>query len=163
MIIDVFVDGSSKNNGKANCLAGYGAYFPQMEHLNISEKIDETSEKVSNNVGELLACIKAIEKVLEFIPDFRMIIIYSDSKLTIDSITEWCSGWEKNNWVKKDKKPVKNVELVKKLYKYYCTNNIKFIHARAHQAEPLNKMSSEHYVWHGNKMADLLAKKCIGL
>lgn len=159
MIIDVFVDGSSINNGMPNCRAGYGAYFPNAEYLNISEKIDETKEKVSNNVGELLACIKAIEKIQENLPDCRCIIIYTDSKLTIDSITEWCSGWEKNNWVKKDKKPVKNVELVKKLYTYYKTNNIRFNHVRSHQSEPPNKCSHNYYLWYGNKMADLLAKK----
>ena len=141
MIIDVFVDGSSINNGKKNCRAGYGAYFPQAEYLNISAKLDETSEKVSNNVGEIMACIKYIEKVQENIPDFRQIIIYSDSEYTINCITKWCSGWEKNNLVKKDKKPVKNLELIKKLYKYYCTNNIQFIHVRSHQSEPENTNS----------------------
>ena len=40
MIIEIFVDGSSSNNGKDNCEAGFGVYFPNAEQLNISKKID---------------------------------------------------------------------------------------------------------------------------
>jgi len=164
MIIEIFVDGSSTNNGKDNCKAGYGVYFPTDISLNISQKIDETKLKVSNNVGEIMACIHGIEVTNENNTDeLPKIIIYSDSEYTINSITKWCKGWKQNGWKKKDKSEIKNLILIKKLYELYSQQNIEFIHVRSHQKEPENKKTSEYFKWIGNNIADELAKSSIGL
>ncbi len=160
MIIDVFVDGSSINNGKRNCKAGYGVFFPQAEYLNISQKINEKEEKVSNNVAEIIACIRAIEISDETFHDLEKLRIFSDSEYTINCVTKWCETWKKNNWVKYDKKPIKNLDLIKKLYDYYLEYPIEFIHVRSHQTMPSTD-TKEYYYWYGNNAADLLAKKSI--
>ena len=155
--INVFVDGSSYNNGYENCVAGYGIYFPENNSLN--EAIQLTCENVSNNVAEIYACIKAIEKINNvFKEELGVIYIYCDSEYTINSITKWGPTWEKKGWVKADKKPIKNLELIKKLYGYYHTQTIKFIHVRSHQKKPENEASMDYYIWYGNEMADKLAK-----
>ena len=160
MIIDVFVDGSSINNGKRNCKAGYGVFFPQAEYLNISQKINEKEVKVSNNVAEIIACIRAIEISVETFHDLEKLRIFSDSEYTINCVTKWCETWKKNNWVKYDKKPIKNLDLIKKLYDYYLEYSIEFIHVRSHQTMPTTD-TKEYYDWYGNNAADLLAKKSI--
>ena len=160
MIIDVFVDGSSINNGKRNCKAGYGVFFPQAEYLNISLKINEKEVKVSNNVAEIIACIRAIEISNETFHDLEKLRIFSDSEYTINCVTKWCETWKKNNWVKYDKKPIKNLDLIKKLYNYYLEYPIEFIHVRSHQTMPTTD-TKEYYDWYGNNAADLLAKKSI--
>ena len=160
MIIDVFVDGSSINNGKRNCKAGYGVFFPQAEYLNISQKINEKDFKVSNNVAEIIACIRAIEISVETFHDLEKLRIFSDSEYTINCVTKWCETWKKNNWVKYDKKPIKNLDLIKKLYDYYLEYSIEFIHVRSHQTMPTTD-TKEYYDWYGNNAADLLAKKSI--
>ena len=127
MIVDIFVDGSSINNGKRNCKAGYGIFFPQAEYLNVSQKLDEKEIKVSNNVAEMMACIRAIEISRDTFHDLRQIRIISDSEYTINCVTKWCEKWKKDNWVKYDKKPIKNLDLIKKLYDYYLEYPIEFI------------------------------------
>ena len=160
MIVDIFVDGSSINNGKRNCKAGYGIFFPQAEYLNVSQKLDEKEIKVSNNVAEMMACIRAIEISRDTFHDLRQIRIFSDSEYTINCVTKWCEKWKKDNWVKYDKKPIKNLDLIKKLYDYYLEYPIEFIHVRSHQPMP-STYSEDYYYWHGNNAADLLAKKSI--
>ena len=80
----------------------------------------------TNNIMELIAVITSLEYVLEILNkeknynlllnnkknDKKMNIeIYADSSYVLKGITEWIE-----NWIKKDFKNVKNVELWKKLY-----------------------------------------------
>ena len=80
----------------------------------------------TNNIMELTAVIKALEYVLGILTkeknynlllnnkknDRKMDVeIYADSSYVLKGITEWIE-----NWIKKDFKNVKNVELWKKLY-----------------------------------------------
>ena len=80
----------------------------------------------TNNIMELTAVITALEYVLEILKkeknynlllnnkknDKKMNVeIYADSSYVLKGITEWIE-----NWIKKDFKNVKNVELWKKLY-----------------------------------------------
>ena len=80
----------------------------------------------TNNIMELTAVITALEYVLEILKkekNYNLLInnkkndkkmnveIYADSSYVLKGITEWIE-----NWIKKDFKNVKNVELWKKLY-----------------------------------------------
>lgn len=80
----------------------------------------------TNNIMELTAVITALEYVLEILTkeknyilllnnkknDRKMDVeIYVDSSYVLKGITEWIE-----NWIKKNFKNVKNVELWKKLY-----------------------------------------------
>ena len=80
----------------------------------------------TNNIMELTAVITALEYVLEILTkkkNYNLLLnnkkndrkidveIYADSSYVLKGITEWIE-----NWIKKDFKNVKNVELWKKLY-----------------------------------------------
>jgi ribonuclease HI len=161
-LYEVYTDGSAFNNGSKTKLqkGGIGIYFGENEN-NISEKL---YGKITNNIAELKACIKAITIIiskLEF-DNKSKIYIYSDSKYVIDSITKWCYSWEKNNWhrynnKKKKQEPIKNKDLIVELFNYYKKYNIKIIHVKAHGTEPLDKKSIEYKHYYGNKIADKLA------
>ena len=95
--IKVFTDGSTINNGKRVEIVsgGVGVYFGKNDARNISKKV--ISKKVTNNVCELIACILAIEQVInsEDTMDFVEVKIYSDSEYTINSVIKWADNWEK--------------------------------------------------------------------
>ena len=82
----------------------------------------------TNNIMELIAVITALEYVLEILnkeKNYNLLInnernnkkmnveIYADSSYVLKGITEWIE-----NWIKKDFKNVKNVELWKTLYSF---------------------------------------------
>ena len=80
----------------------------------------------TNNIMELTAVITSLEYVLEILnkeKNYNLLLnnkkndkkmnveIYADSSYVLKGITEWIE-----NWIKKDFKNVKNIELWKKLY-----------------------------------------------
>jgi ribonuclease HI len=173
----IYTDGACTNNNVNNNKnirkGGYGVFFgdnnnPKIE--NISAKLE--GPKITNQVAELTACIKAIEKLVENkiinathtnnivamqqIDPKGHIIIKTDSMYTINCIDNWFDGWKKKGWKKADGKPVDNLELIQKLHEYKTLYNVKFIHVRAHKSEP--PKNDERYAdWYGNMMADKLA------
>jgi ribonuclease HI len=156
----VFVDGSAFNNGKKNCYGGVGVFFADNDSRNVSMKI--TDKKVSNNVGEIKACIKAIHIIVNNDSKPGLISIYSDSEYTIKSITKWAKLWEFNGWKRRGNNEIKNKELIIELYNLYKKYKIKFIHVRSHQTEPQLKTTEDHFRWYGNMMADKLARQAVG-
>ena len=62
----IFTDGSTLNNQiKGNRKGGVGVFFGDNDERNISLALKESDgNKVTNQVAELLACIKGIEKIL---------------------------------------------------------------------------------------------------
>jgi len=155
----IFTDGSTLNNQtKGDRKGGVGVFFGIDDARNISLPLEETdNNKVTNQVTELLACIKAIEKIISSeIINNKNITIYTDSNYTVNIVTKWGINWEKNNWKKSDGKTVDNLELVKKLYYYSNNLNIKYIHVRSHTKEP-KKDDPKYFTWYGNHMADQLA------
>ena len=151
--IIIFTDGSCKGPIK-NKRGGCGVYFPKYTKYNISYKLKK--ENITNQVAELTACIKGIEKVLSKIV-FYKIIIYTDSMYLINSITTWSDKWKENKWKKSDGDSILNKKLIKKLYFYYKNLNIEFYHVKAHKKEPENKNTEDYKLWYGNYMADKLA------
>lgn len=158
--IIIFTDGAVPNNQQpGNRKGGVGVFFGDSDPRNISFGIKETSTtKVTNQICELLACIKAIETLLstEKIGK-RDIFIYTDSMYIVNSITIWAKDWEKNNWKKADGKPVQNIYLIKKLYYLSQNTGLKFKHVSAHKTAPKDTESEEYFEWYGNNQADKLA------
>jgi ribonuclease HI len=156
MDIIVYTDGSTLNNQhKGHRKGGIGVFFGDNDSRNKSIKLIESStNKVTNQVAEISACIEAIESINK--DTFKSILIKSDSMYTINCITKWCKTWEKKGWKKSDGKIIENLELIQKLYKYSNDYNVKYEHIKAHKSQP--PLDSPKYAdWYGNMMADKLA------
>jgi len=132
----VFTDGSTINNGKKNAKAGFGVYWPYLNHLSGSYTLPN-NEVQTNNRAEYRACIQALKQADEIDPNRnKKLIIYSDSMLLINSMTKWIYTWRKNNWKKADKNPVLNQDLLEILSSYIIGStkirNINWIHVQSH-------------------------------
>ena len=157
--IILFTDGATPNNqNKGHRKGGIGVFFGENDPRNISFGIIETPKlKVTNQVCELMACIKGLEKLMSSEKVIgKKIILYTDSMYIVNTISSWASTWELNGW-KRDTGKIANLELVKKLYYYAINFSILFKHVSAHKTEPSDKESNEWILWHGNFMADKLA------
>jgi ribonuclease HI len=55
-------------------------------------------------------------RALEIAGNAQGVKIYSDSKYSIQCVTEWYAAWERNGWQTRDG-PVKNVDLVQAIRK----------------------------------------------
>jgi ribonuclease HI len=150
----IFTDGACKNNGKKNARAGIGIHFPNKELKDISEKF--TLSPITNQRAELWAVHRAITTIVNsgIINKYNKVIIYSDSKYTIKSLTVWPKIWTKNGWKSSSGKNVMNTDIIIPLYELIQNyeNKIKFIHVIAHteRDDPISN---------GNRIADLLANE----
>jgi len=162
----VYTDGSSVSNGKQNCRAGYGIYFPMACHLNAAKPLGLgiNGELPSNQRAELKAILEAIKIVNSSYPPDMGILIITDSKYSIQCVyphegkyknmcQAWAVKWKQNKWVNSSGQPVKNRDIIEELFNLVQSRNldldkgrIRFIHVNSHCDIP------------GNEMADELAK-----
>lgn len=114
---------------------GPGGYAAILMCDGKEKEIVGCEENTTNNKMEMMAVLKALE-VLKFPCN---VTIYSDSSYVVDSVEKgWLYGWKKKNWIKADKKPVKNVELWEEMLKYMSIHNIKFIKVKGHADNEYN-------------------------
>lgn len=108
----IYIDGSCRPNSR---LGGYAIKV-------IPDKSEEywitgTQNDVTNNIMELTALIKALEHIeAEKLDEKYEIEIFSDSQYVILGLSEWWPKWESNDFMNSKNKPVKNLELWKKLH-----------------------------------------------
>ena len=74
--------------------------------------------------------------------EFSEVEIHSDSEFWINVLTKWAPTWSQNGWTKKSG-PIKNLELVKRLYALYASNKVKLIWVRGHVGTEMNEKADE--------------------
>lgn len=127
--ITIYTDGACSGN------PGPGGYGAILMYGDNKKEISGAEVDTTNNKMEITAVIKALEMIKEPCD----IEIYSDSTYVVDSIEKgWVYSWEKNNWKKADKKPVKNIELWIEMLKYLKVHNIRFIKVKGHSDNEYN-------------------------
>lgn len=124
--IHVFTDGSARGNPGPG---GFGVILRYGKHY---KEISQGYRKTTNNRMELLAVIVALESLkTSAIP----IVIHSDSKYVIDSITKgWVHGWVKKNFAKK-----KNKDLWLRYLEISKSLQVEFIWVKGHNGHPENE------------------------
>ena len=68
--------------------------------------------------------------------------IWTDSEFWINVLTKWAPSWEKNGWKKKSG-PIKNLGLVKKVFKAYREASAKLVWVRGHNGTAENELADE--------------------
>ena len=111
-MIEAYTDGSCLGNPGP----GGWAYL-----INKDPKIENFGGKdiTTNNVMEMTAIIKVLEKCLEL--GITSVRIFTDSNYVRMGLTEWSKNWERNGWktssggdVKNKEEWVKMIELMRK-------------------------------------------------
>lgn len=132
----VFTDGGSHPNPGPG---GWGMVW--VEDGEIREEAHGHDPDTTNNRMELTALIAAFE----VLPEDAAVVVHTDSKLCLDTITKWAPTWERNGWRRKGN-PLANLDLVKPLLALY----------RAHPQCKLQWIAAHNgYRW--NEYADSLA------
>jgi len=138
--LKIFCDGACSNNpGKAG--SGLALYYGNNEPILIYGEYEDYG---TNNTAELNALNKALMIASE--SQSENIVIYSDSKYSIDCISKWAYAWKNKSWTKKGGE-IKNLNLIKKAHELY--DDIK------------EMITIEHVKGHsgieGNELADRMA------
>ncbi len=103
----VFTDGSCEGNPGPG---GWGLVWVEKDR--VLEQAHGFDPDTTNNRMELRALIEAYKRL----PEDASLVIYSDSRLCVDTINEWAAGWKRRGWKRKSG-PIKNLELVQELWR----------------------------------------------
>ena len=96
-------------------------------------------ENTTNNQMELLAAISA----LEALDRPSKIKIITDSSYVKNGVTQWLENWKNNKWKTASKKPVKNVELWRRLDQARSRHEVIWAWVKGHAGHPENERADE--------------------
>ena len=68
--------------------------------------------------------------------------IHTDSEFWVNVLTQWSETWARNNWQKRGG-PIRNLDLVQKLYKLYHTYPVSLVWVRGHVGTELNELADK--------------------
>uniref|UniRef100_A0A6C0J791 ribonuclease H n=1 Tax=viral metagenome TaxID=1070528 RepID=A0A6C0J791_9ZZZZ len=150
----VFTDGSCTSNGQKGAKAGYAAWFPEHPEWSESHRVPD-DEAQTNNRAELRAIALAVD-ILEIKGCLDQdVVIYSDSKYSIDCLTKWITGWTARGWKTANGKDVQHRDLIeetaKKLSKFR-THAVRYVPAHTGGTDDLSRQ---------NDVADRMANESV--
>ncbi len=129
-MIEIYTDGSSRGNPGPG---GFGTILRSGTHY---KELSGGFRKTTNNRMELLGVIIGLEALKK--PGSE-VMIFSDSKYVVDSITKgWVFGW-----VKKDFKDKKNKDLWLRFLAVYPRHKVRFTWIKGHNNHPQNERCDE--------------------
>ncbi|KAM9241393.1 ribonuclease H1 isoform 2-T2 [Leptosomus discolor] len=133
---------SYMGNGRNRARAGIGVYWGPGHPLNTSERLPG---RQTNQRAEIHAACKAIEQAKS--QNIKKLIIYTDSKFTINGITSWVDNWKTNGWRTSSGGSVINKEDFERLDNLSKDIEIQWMHIPGHAG------------FQGNEEADRLARE----
>ncbi len=127
--VEIFTDGACSGNPGPG---GWGAILRSGVH---ERELAGGEAATTNNRMELMAAISALEALKR--P--TVVTLHTDSIYLKDGITRWLPQWKKRGWKTADKKPVKNVDLWRRLEAAMEAHEVKFHWVRGHAGHPENE------------------------
>ena len=102
-MFEIYTDGSCLGNPGPG---GWGV-------ISRDFKLTGGSRETTNNIMEMTAIVKGLQKVIEI--GINEVRIFTDSNYTKNGITSWIKNWKRNGWRTASGSAVKNKELWKTL------------------------------------------------
>jgi len=142
----IFTDGGCEPNpGKAG--SGIAVY-----HNNLVAELwyGLFNPAGTNNTAELNGLHQALLMAKDGIAKGKSVAIFCDSKYSIQCVTQWAIGWEKNGWKKKTGE-IKNLELIQEMFALHQSikAEVQVLHVNGHVGVE------------GNELADRMSIKAI--
>lgn len=136
MKVTLYSDGSARGNPD-----GPGGYGTILRFIDAKGTIHEREysagyKKTTNNRMELMGVIVGLEALTKSCE----VDVVSDSKYVTDAFNRhWIDTWLKKGWKTAGNKPVKNIDLWKRLLSAAEKHNLNFIWVKGHVGHPENE------------------------
>ncbi len=127
--VEIFTDGACSGN------PGPGGWGVVMRWRGHEKELHGGEPDTTNNRMELTAAIRGLESLKRK----SRVAVYTDSKYVMDGITKWIAAWKSNGWKAASRKPVKNVDLWRRLDDALAGHDIEWHWVKAHAGHPENE------------------------
>ena len=127
--VEIFTDGACSGN------PGPGGWGALLRYNGREKELFGGERHTTNNRMEMMAAIKALESLKRPVKA----VLSTDSSYLKNGITKWLPGWKAKNWRTADKKPVKNVDLWKRLEKALEQHDVQWRWVKGHAGHAENE------------------------
>ncbi len=131
--VTIHTDGACSGN------PGPGGWGAILSFGDTVKELNGGEPHTTNNRMELMGAILALEALKRPCS----VDLHTDSKYLRDGIMSWIHGWKKNGWRTSDKKPVKNVDLWKRLDEALANHDIRWHWVKGHAGHAQNERADE--------------------
>ena len=128
-LIELFTDGACRGN------PGPGGWGVLMRWRGQEKELKGGTRDTTNNRMEMMAAIEGLESLKR--P--ARVRIHTDSRYLRDGITRWIHNWKNNGWKTAAKKPVKNVDLWRRLDEALAPHQVEWRWVKGHAGHPENE------------------------
>lgn len=125
----IYTDGACRGNPGPG---GWGALLRAGSH---ERELSGGEKLTTNNRMELTAVIKALEVLTRPCG----VTLYTDSEYVRNGITTWIHNWKRRGWRTADGKPVKNVDLWRRLDELAAGHQVQWRWVKGHSGDPDNE------------------------
>lgn len=136
-MITIYTDGACSGNGKENSKGGFGVVV--IKDDKIIDAYQEFSENTTNNREEIKAILWALKNYGYPKDEFQYPLVYSDSMYCVNTFNEWMYNWARNGWIKSDKKPPENLDLIEEYFNSDKKIELKYV--RGHAGNKYNEIA----------------------
>lgn len=136
MKVTLYSDGSARGNPD-----GPGGFGTILQYVDSHGEMHEREYsagfvKTTNNRMELMGVITGLEALTKPCE----VTVITDSKYVTEAFNQnWIEGWLKKGWVNSQKKPVKNIDLWKRLLQAKEPHSVTFVWVKGHAGHPENE------------------------
>jgi len=131
--IEIFTDGACKGN------PGPGGWGALLRYQGKEKSLFGGELDTTNNRMEMMAVIEALRSLKRPCE----IKLTTDSVYVKNGITSWITGWKQRGWKTAAKKPVKNVDLWKRLDEEVAKHEVEWHWVKGHSGHRENEIADE--------------------
>lgn len=127
--MSIWTDGACSGN------PGPGGWGAILRFGDREKELSGGEAMTTNNRMELTAAIAALEALTRACA----VDLYTDSQYLRGGVTSWMAAWKARGWKTADRKPVKNVELWRRLEEAASRHDIVWHWVRGHAGDEMNE------------------------
>ena len=120
---------------------GPGGWAFILQHPSTGKQLERSGgePETTNNRMELMAVVRGLEALKR--PSH--VTLMTDSVYVGKGLSEWMPKWKKNGWRTADKKPVKNVDLWRRLDEALGHHKVQWHWVKGHAGHDMNERADE--------------------
>ncbi len=131
--VEIWTDGACSGN------PGPGGWGAILKFDGTEKELCGGDADTTNNRMELMAAIASLEALTRPCA----VDLHTDSQYLRGGVMTWIHNWKKRGWTTADKKPVKNIELWKRLDEARARHEVEWHWVKGHAGNDLNERADE--------------------
>ena len=121
-VVEIYSDGACRGN------PGPGGWGALLRAKGVEKELWGGEAQTTNNRMELTAVIRALEALKRR----SRVRLYTDSQYVQKGISAWIHDWKRRGWRTAEKKPVKNVDLWRRLDELAALHDVEWHWVKGH-------------------------------